>query len=177
VALANVTAFPIDQVSTGADLAMNFLAGVLISGLVWGLRPALTAAALAILTYNFFILELRFSLQIGHPGDVLTFAIFFAWAAATGWLTGRVRDQARLSVQRAAAVTALLAASRRLSAASTQNETAQALAGLVLPPHESEMVQTACAPATEILTAGAMAAAHWAWEKGEAAGSANDTLP
>jgi two-component system sensor histidine kinase KdpD len=187
VALANGVAFTIGQVSSGADLAMIFLACVLVSGLVWGLRPALAAAALAILTYNFFFLEPHFTLQVGHPGDVLTFAIFIAVAAATGWLTGRVRDQARLSAQRAAAVTALLAASRRLSAASTQDETAQALAdqasaasggrAVVLLPHEGELVQTAGAPTTALLTTGAMAAARWAWEKGEAAGSGTGTLP
>ncbi len=187
VGLANAVAFPIDRFSTGADLAMIFLASVLISGLAWGLRPAIAAATLAILTYNFFFLEPRFSLEIGHPGDVLTFAIFFAVAAATGWLTGRVRDQARLSAQRASAVTALLAASRRLSAASTQAETAQALAdqaaaasggrAVVLLPHESELVQTAGAPTTALLTTGAMAAARWAWDKGEAAGSGTGTLP
>ncbi|MDR3510278.1 MAG: sensor histidine kinase KdpD [Caulobacteraceae bacterium] len=187
VALANGFAFAIDRFSTGADLAMIFLASVLVGGLLYGLRPALAAAGLAILTYNFFFLAPRFSLQIGHPGDVLTFAIFFAVAAATGWLTGRVRDQARLSAQRAAAVTALLAASRRLSAASTQDETAQALAdqagaasggrAVVLLPHEGELVQVAGAPAVALLTTGAMAAARWAWEKGEAAGAGTGTLP
>jgi two-component system sensor histidine kinase KdpD len=187
VALADGAAFTIDRFSTGADLAMIFLASVLISGLLFGLRPAIAAAGLAILTYNFFFLEPRFSLQIGHPGDVLTFAIFFAVAAATGWLTGRVRDQARLSAQRAAAVTALLAASRRLSAATTQAETAQALAdqasaasggrAVVLMPHETELVQVAGAPAVALLTTGAMAAARWAWDKGEAAGAGTGTLP
>jgi len=84
-------------------------------------------------------------------------------------------------------VTALLAASRRLSAASTQDETAQALAdqtsaasggrAVVLLPHEGELVQSAGAPATALLTTAAMAAARWAWEKGEAAGSGTGTLP
>ena len=48
---------------------------------------------------------------------------------------------------------------------------------MVLPSHEGELVQTAGAPATEILTTGAMATADWAWEKGEAAGSGIGTLP
>ena len=108
-------------------------------------------------------------------------------AAATGWLSGRVRDQARLSSRRASAVTALLAASRRLSAASTEAETAQVLAeqasaasggrAVVLLPKEGELLQVAGAPTTALLTAGAMAAARGAWEKGEAAGSGTGTLP
>jgi two-component system sensor histidine kinase KdpD len=184
---ANALAFVLDRYSTGADLAMIFLASVLISGLAWGLRPALVAAVLSILTYNFFFLEPRFSFVIGHAADVFTFIIFIAVAAVTGWLTGRVRDQAQLSSRRAAAVTALLAASRRLSTATTEQETAQALAeqasvaangrAVVLLPRNGELVQVAGAPTTALLTAGAMAAARWAWEKGEAAGTGTGTLP
>ena len=187
VVTANALAFVLESFSTGADLAMIFLASVLVSGLAFGLHPALAASALAILTYNFFFLEPRFSLQIGHAADVITFVIFLAVAAATGWLSGRVRDQARLSSRRASAVTAVLAASRRLSAASTEAETAQVLAehasaasggrAVVLLPKEGELVQVAGAPTTAVLTAGAMAAARWAWEKGEAAGTGTGTLP
>lgn len=187
VVVANGLAFFLDRYSTGADLAMIFLASILITGLVFGLRAAVAASALAILTYNFFFLEPRFSLQIGHAADVFTFAIFLAVAAVTGWLTGRVRDQARLSSQRAAAVTALLAASRRLSGANTQEDAAQVLAEqasaaaggrtLVLLPNDEELVPAAGAPGIVTLNAGAMAAARWAWEKGEAAGAGTGTLP
>ena len=187
VAVANALAFLLDRYSTGADLAMIFLASILVTGLAFGLRAAISASALAILTYNFFFLEPRFSLQIGHAGDVFTFLIFLAVAAVTGWLTGRVRDQARLSTRRAAAVTALLAASRRLSGASTQEEAAQILAeqasaaaggrALVLLPKDDELVQVGGAPAQVALSAGATAAARWAWEKGEAAGAGTGTLP
>jgi two-component system sensor histidine kinase KdpD len=185
--LANGLAFVLDRYSTGADLAMIFLASVLCAGLAYGLRPALAAAALAILTYNYFFLEPRFSFVIGHATDVFTFAIFIAVASVTGWLSGRVRDQAELSAKRASAVTALLAASRRLSAASTQDETAQALAeqasaaadgrAVVLLPKGEDLIQAAGAPTTVLLTAGALAAARWAWEKGEPAGSGTGTLP
>ena len=187
VGVANGLSFLIDRYSTGADLAMVFLGSVLISGLAFGLRPALAAAAAAILSYNFFFLEPRFSFQIGHPGDVFTFVIFIAVAAATGWLTGRVKDQARLSAGRAAAVTALLAASRRLSSAATEDETALALAeqasaaaggrAVVLLPGDGGLIQRAAAPTDVLLTTAPMAAARWAWEKGEAAGAGTGTLP
>ncbi len=184
---ANALAFVLDRYSTGADLAMIFLASVLISGLAWGLRPALVAAVLSILTYNFFFLEPRFSFVIGHAADVFTFLIFIAVAAVTGWLTGRVRDQAQLSSRRAAAVTALLAASRRLSTATTEDETAQSLAeqasaaangrSVVLLPRNGELVQVAGSPTEAVLSTAAMAAARWAWEKGEPAGTGTGTLP
>ena len=187
VGLAGGVSTILDRYSLGADLGMIFLASVLIAGLAWGLRPALAAAALAIATYNFFFLEPRFSFRIGHAADVLTFAIFIAVAGVTGWLTGRVRDQARLSSRRASAVTALLAASRRLSAGATLGETAHALAeqasaaagarAVVLLPHEDTVQLAAGAPGEVTLSTTDLTAARWAWDKREAAGKGTGTLP
>ena len=181
VTAATGIAFVLDRYSTGGDLAMIFLASVLASGLAFGLRPALWASILAILSYNYFFLEPRFSLRIGHAADVFTFTIFLAVAAASGWLTGRVRDQARLSSRRAAAVTALLAASRRLSGAANQEEAARVLAeqasaaaagrAVVLLPKNQDLSQAASAPGEVILTTAEMTAARWAWERGEPAGA------
>ena len=187
VAAASGLAAVIDRFATGADLAMIFLASVLIAGLAWGLRPALAAAAAAIASYNFFFLEPRFSFVIGHATDVFTFAIFIAVAGVTGWLTGRVRDQALVSSRRASAVTALLAASGRLSAAATQEEAAQILAEqasaaaggrtVVLLPKDDSLIIAAGAPGEIILATAEMTAARWAWDKGEAAGAGTGTLP
>jgi two-component system sensor histidine kinase KdpD len=187
VLVAGVLATLLDRFTTGANLAMIFLAGVMASGLLLGLRPALFAAALAILGYNFFFLDPRFSMSIGHPADVLTFLLFIAVAGVTGSLAGRVSDQASLVARRAAAVTALLAASRRLSAAPTLAEGARALAEqvsatagagtVVLLPNGGEIEPAAAAPAMPILSTAAMTAARWAWEKGEAAGVGTGTLP
>jgi two-component system sensor histidine kinase KdpD len=187
VAVATGAAFLLDRFTTGGDLAMIFLASVLVSGLAFGLRPALWASGLAMLTYNYLFLEPRFSLRIGHAADVFTFTIFFAVAATSGWLTGRVRDQARVSSRRAAAVTALLAASRRLSGAANEDEAGRVLAeqasaaaggrAVVLLPRQADLVQTASAPGVVILTTAEMTAARWAWERGEAAGAGTGTLP
>ena len=177
----------LDRFAAGADLAMIFLASVLISGLLLGLRPALAAGALAVLTYNFLFLDPRFSMTIGHPADVLTFVIFIAVAGATGWLTGQVRDQASLVARRASAVTALLASSRRLSAVAARDDAAKALAeqisatagagAVVLLPKGGEIELMAGAPGLPVLSTAAMTAARWAWEKGEAAGAGTGTLP
>jgi two-component system sensor histidine kinase KdpD len=187
VGMANLVAFPLDQLSAGADLAMIFLAAVLTAGLAFGLWPALFAAALASLSYNFFFLAPRFTLVIGRPADLLTFIIFFAVAAATGGLAGRVRDQALRVARRTAAVTALLAASRRLSAASSAEDAAQALAeqlsaaigagAVVFLPREGEIYEAAGAPALPQFATASMTAARWAWEKREAAGAGTGTLP
>jgi two-component system sensor histidine kinase KdpD len=108
-------------------------------------------------------------------------------AAASGWLTGRVRDQARLSAHRAAAVTALLAASRRLSGAANEEEAARVLAeqasaaaggrAVVLLPNGPDLRLAASVPSEVCLSTAEIAAARWAWERGEAAGAGTGTLP
>ncbi|WP_309643720.1 sensor histidine kinase KdpD, partial [Phenylobacterium sp.] len=187
VAAAGLLAALTDQFAETANLAMIFMLSVLISGLAFGLWPALTAAALSAFLYNFFFLEPRLTIRIGHPADVLTFAVFFAAALTTGWLTGRIRDQSRAVARRAAAVASLLSASRRLSSAAKQEGAALALAeqlaaatsgaAVVLTPSADDIVLTAASPPLESLAPADMAAARWAWERGEPAGAGTGTLP
>ncbi|WP_256430066.1 sensor histidine kinase KdpD [Caulobacter sp. S45] len=187
VTLAGLVATAADRYMANANLAMIFLASVLVSGAAFGFGPGLLAAALAAVSYNFFFLEPRLSFRIGHAADLITFAVFFAVAMTTGLLTGRVRDQARQSSRRASIVASLLAASRRLSAVSTREEAAQALAeqasgaaaaaAVVLLPEAAEIRPAAASPNAADLSTAAMTAARWAWEKGEPAGAGTGTLP
>jgi two-component system sensor histidine kinase KdpD len=187
VAGAGGVAALLDRLHQGADLAMIFLVSVLASALAFGLAPAVTAAAAAALTYNFFFLEPRLSFVIGHAADLLTFVVFFAVALTTGWLIGRVRDQGLAMSRRASAVTALLAASRTLSASAKQEETAQALCeqlaaatggeAIVLLPAGDDVMPAAGSPVLKALGPTDQAAARWAWQHGEPAGADTGTLP
>jgi two-component system sensor histidine kinase KdpD len=187
VAVAGGFASLVDQFSHGANLSMIFLVSVLVSGLAFGLWPAVTAAALAAFGYNFFFLEPRLSMAIGHPADVFTFVVFFAVAMTTGWLTGRIRDQGLAVSRRASAISALLAASRRLSMAAGREAAARALAeqlaaatgggAVVLLPGGDDVVPIAAAPGMPVLGPADVAAARWAWQHGEPAGAETGTLP
>jgi two-component system sensor histidine kinase KdpD len=187
IVAATGVAFVLDRMFERANVGMVFLSAVLAAGVLYGLRPALAAATIAFLVYNFFFLEPRYSFQIGTPTDVLTLFVFWAAALATGGLAGRLRDQQRATVRRAAAVTTLLAASRRLSGTAKREDTAQALAeqlaaatgarAMVLLPSEGGVAPAAGSPDIAELTAADLAAARWAWEKGEPAGPGTNTLP
>jgi two-component system sensor histidine kinase KdpD len=187
VGLAGTVAAVLDRLSQGADLAMIFLVSVLMSALAFGLWPAVTAAAAAALVYNFFFLDPPLSFAIGHAADVLTFVVFFAVAMTTGWMAGRIRDQGVAMSRRASAITALLAASRTLSASAKRDETAQALAeqlaaatggeAVVLLPSGGDVTAVAGAPALQPLATTDQAAARWAWQHGEPAGADTGTLP
>ncbi|WP_296598676.1 sensor histidine kinase KdpD [Phenylobacterium sp.] len=187
VAVAASVAWLIDQYVESANLAMVFMLSVLVSGIAFGLWPAVLAAGASAVAYNFFFLEPKLTMRIGHPADVLTFAVFFAVALTTGWLTGRVRDQARSTSRRASAIAAVLAATRRLSGSTGAEEAARALAeqlaaatgarAIVLGPYDGDLKIMAATPALTTLPPGDMAAARWCWEKGEATGHGTGTMP
>ena len=187
VAVAAAVAAAADRFMANANLAMIFLASVLVTGAAFGFGPGMVAAALAAVSYNFFFLEPRLSFVIGHAADLITFGVFFAVAVTTGLLTGRVRDQSRMTARRASVVASLLAASRRLSAVSTRDEAAQALAeqasgaagasAVVLLPNDGDIAPAAASPDVVNLSTSAITAARWAWEKGEPAGAGTGTLP
>ncbi|WP_165184382.1 sensor histidine kinase [Caulobacter soli] len=187
VLAATLAAWGLDVAFDRVDLGMIFLAAVLAAGVMHGLRPALAAATVAFFVYNYLFLEPRYTLAIGAPTDFLTLVVFWAVALASGGLAGRVRDQALGSQRRAAAVATLLAASRTLSAGAGREAVARALAEqvaaaagartLVLLPTDGEIVPVAGSPDLEPLDAAPMAAARWAWERGEPAGAGTGTLP
>lgn len=187
VAVATLVAWGLDVAFDRVDLGMIFLAAVLAAGVLHGLRPALAAATAAFLVYNYLFLEPRHSFAVGSPIDFLTLIVFWAVALAAGGLAGRVRDQGRDAQRRASAVSALLAASRTFSAAAGREAAARAIAeqaaaaaggkAMVLLLRDGELGPAAGAPTLEALDAAPMAAARWAWEKGEPAGFGTGTLP
>lgn len=187
VAAATLVSYPIDRHFEHVNIGMIFLSAVLGAGVLFGLRPALVAATIAFLTYNFLFLDPRYSFAIGSATDVLTLLVFWAVALAAGGLAGRVRDQASSTSRRASAITALLAASRRLSAVATKDDAAAALAeqvsaaagskAVVLLPVGETIAPVTSVPGSSALGATEMAAARWAWQKGEIAGAGTGTLP
>jgi two-component system sensor histidine kinase KdpD len=187
IAVATAVALGLDRGFERVDLGVIYLSAVLAAGVLHGLRPALAAATVAFLVYNFLFLEPRYTFEIGSPTDILTLIVFWAVASVTGGLAGRVRDQARNAQRRASAVSALLAASQALSAAEGKQAAASVLAeqtaaaagakAVVLLPQKGDIALAAGAPALEPLGSAAMAAARWAWERGEPAGYGTGTLP
>jgi len=187
VVAATGLALLLDRTFERVDLGVIYLSAVLAAGVLYGLRPALAAATVAFLTYNFLFLQPKYSFAIGSPTDFLTLIVFWAVALTTGFLAGRVREQAKTAQRRASAVSALLAASQRLTGVGDRTTAARILAeqtaaaagagAVVLLPVNDELTLVAGAPTNTPLDAEAMAAARWAWEKGEPAGHGTGTLP
>ncbi len=121
VAASTLVAEGFYRVFDTTRLSMVFLAGILVTAVTLGAWPAYFAAAISFFLYNFYLVEPRFTFQLVSAEDVLVLVVFAAVAFLTGSLTGRIRDQARQSADRAHTTAALFEASRELSAADEED--------------------------------------------------------
>jgi two-component system, OmpR family, sensor histidine kinase KdpD len=82
-------------------IPLILLAVVLIAAARFGVWPGISAALVAFIAYNFLFVEPVFTLQVTHFADIVTLAVFLLTAGLTGWLAGRLRDEADSSSRRA----------------------------------------------------------------------------
>lgn len=168
-------------------VSLAFLAAVLLCASQAGTRAAVIASALSFLAYNFFFIPPLYTFTIAEPHELLALAAFLLVAILTGSLAGRVRDQARVMVKRAAAVQSLYDVSRRISgegkadellwiAAAHIQKTFNARVAMMTPEGASVEIRASWPPEAE-LDANARTAAEWALKKGEPAGWRTQTLP
>lgn len=87
-------------------VSMIFLAGVLVVAVLAGAWAAYLAALLGFISYNFYLVEPRFTFGL-EAEDVIILVVFLAVAMLTGGLAGRLRD-AGLRVEAQARTTRLL---------------------------------------------------------------------
>lgn len=76
-----------------ANLALIYLALVLVTAVTTRWLPALVSAVLSFVAYNFFLTEPRFSLTMSHDEDVLTAVMLVVVALITSHLAGRLKEQ------------------------------------------------------------------------------------
>ncbi len=80
-------------------IALIFLLGVLMAGMVLHRPPVLLAAALSALSWNFLFIPPLFTLHIAKFEDVLTFATYFIIAITVGGLTAQLKAREHLAAQ------------------------------------------------------------------------------
>ena len=77
-----------------ATVGLGFLLVVLFVAILWGSKPALLAAVLGMLSFNFFFLPPVYTLTIADPQNWVTVTAFFITALAVGQLSARARRRA-----------------------------------------------------------------------------------
>lgn len=104
VAAAASTAKLLQHVAALPDPALIFLAAVLFTAILSGLRPSILAAVCSLLVYDFFFVEPLYTLRVTTPQDVVSLVVFLVVAILTSNLTTRARDQASAARRRDVAV-------------------------------------------------------------------------
>ena len=79
------------------NLAMIFLAAVLVSAIQFGVRAAIAAAILSFFADDFFFIQPLYKFTIAEPQEFFSLIVFVAVAALAGWLAGRASDQERIA--------------------------------------------------------------------------------
>jgi two-component system sensor histidine kinase KdpD len=188
ISLAGLGAgFLLRQALAVSNVALVLLVAVLASAVTYGLWPSLFACLICALAYNFFFFPPLYTFTIADPENIVTLLVFTLVAAIASNLTARIRTQAIAARQRAATTEDLYRFSRKLAGIATLDDllwaTAYQVAHMLhlhvvlLLPEGEDLNVRAGYPPEDTLDEGDLAAAKWAFEKGQEAGRGADTLP
>ncbi len=171
------------------NIAMIYLLPVLFSAVKWGTGPAVLAAVVGVLTFDFYFIPPTSTFTVADLRYLISFAIFLLVALLTGTLATRLRLQVISSRQRETRTTALYALSREIAAVaelpvvleSVVRKVADTVEGkviLLLPDRSGklELQATSFSQGECLLDDNERAVAAWVFEHSELAGRGTDTL-
>jgi two-component system sensor histidine kinase KdpD len=170
-------------------VSLVFLIAVLTSAIAWGLLPALFAAVLSVLAFNFFFLPPLYTFTIADPDNVVALFFFLIVAVIVSNVTAAARTQILIARRRAKTTAELYAFSRKVAGIGTLDDLLWATAYqvssmlnvrtvLLLPGEGEEGLAVASGyPPEDRLDEADIAAARWSWDHNRPTGRGSDTLP
>jgi two-component system sensor histidine kinase KdpD len=163
------------------------LFAVLLIAIYLGRGPALLAAFVSAISWNFLFINPRLTFAISEAQDLILFALYFVIALLAGNMTARLRQQERLArynAERTAALYALAHATATavnmddvLSSAVDQLGQAFDAEVAILLPKGDHLEPQAHKSSTFTLDAADYATASWVFENARRAGRHTATLP
>jgi two-component system sensor histidine kinase KdpD len=171
-----------------ADVVMAYLLGIVLVSMRFGYGPSLLAAALSVLSLDFFFVPPFLSFNVTDLRHVVTFAVMLVVALVINRLTKRIRDQADTARGRELRSTRLYAMSRELAdtssidelrriAAKHIGEAFEAEVCILLPDSEGKLDTIPCVEPPFALERNDTGVIAWVWTHGKPAGLGTDTLP
>jgi K+-sensing histidine kinase KdpD len=138
-ATATVVAVGVDSKVTIPNLSLVFVVPVIISGVSLGLGPSVCSAILgALLAFNFFLTEPRYSLAVDDPASIWAIGLLFVVGLIVSTVAFTSRQRATEAALSRRQTTVLQGYSRDVVAADNTNAivsiTSQALAALFQVP-------------------------------------------
>jgi len=98
------------------NIALIYLIPVLLSAVLWGIRPAIFATVLAVLAFDFYFVPPLLSFTIADLRYLVSFGVYLAVAWLTSNLAARLKQQLDYAKMREAHTAALYELSRQMSA-------------------------------------------------------------
>lgn len=167
------------------NIAMLFLLGVVGVAVRYGRGPAVLAAIVNVLAFDFFFVHPRLSFAVGDVQYLMTFAVMLIVGLVVGQLTARYRYQAQISGAREQRARHLYQMSRELSGALTVEqmieisersvEASFRVKARLLLPDDQDRFQTLPPQPGQLKVD--VAITQWSFDRNEAAGLGTDTLP
>ncbi len=187
VAIASGCSWAAERLFPVASLSVIYMTAVVVLASRRGLGPAMATAVLGFLAYNFFFTEPRYSFQVSRQGEILTLGLFLVASLITGNLAARLRARVEAQAAIADRTNKLYDFSRRVASAATADDviwasvshvaTTLRCEAVLLMPRGAELQVVGGFPPEDRLDIRDQSAAQFAWDKGEPAGRASDTLP
>lgn len=171
------------------NLVMIYLLVVVLAALYLGRGPAVLAAILSVLVFDFFFVPPYLTLAVSQVEYVFTFLGLLIVGLLISDLTARVQEQFEATRSRERDTTALYAFSRDLAVAADLESIVRAVGAnvsqtlgrdvaILLPVGKGETTLDLHTPAPgSTLDEHEMAVATWAFDHGQPAGRGTDTLP
>ena len=182
-ALTVALAYPLNAVFDLANIVMLFLLAVVGVALRFGRGPSVLASFLSVGLFDFFFVPPKLSFAVTDVQYLLTFVVMLVVGLVTGQLTAHLRYQAKVAAEREARSRALFELTRELSGAlQTEQVVDSAEASLSRELHGRATVlvldlQDCLRMPDNLEDPPDLGTARWAFDHGQAAGLATDTLP
>ncbi|MBN1443986.1 MAG: sensor histidine kinase KdpD [Planctomycetes bacterium] len=112
---------------TDTNMVLAYLLGVAAVAVWYGKGPSIFASFGAVLLFNFFFTEPRYTLMVHDTGYAFTFAVMLVIALLVSTLTVRVRQQSEAARLRERRTEMLYRISQRLSATTGQHQIVEAV--------------------------------------------------
>ena len=128
VAAATVLAVVVDQEVKVPNLSLIFVLPVILAAVSFGWKPAMAAAAAAVLAVNFFLIEPRYTLNVADPANVWALGLLLVTAAIVSTVAAQSRRRALEAWAAADQATALQAMARAMAGAIDRDGIAEAAA-------------------------------------------------
>lgn len=160
------------------NISLLYLPAILIVAVYFGTWPSLLAATLAVLEYDYFLLQPVFTFSIAKLEDVLAFIIFVIVAVLTSQLAARARDRAQEAQRRATESTTLYELGQALMSAQDVPHLLRAITarmvavfgvdrcGIFIPDADGRLTLAAETPEGGVRDRAQEATASWVLQKG-----------